>query len=356
MVREMIIMIAEEEEFCSFNEQSRQKLTANSRWLSFIDEMDEKSLKYSPKLRAMLLMSSRPFEFDRISGFLRSLRMLDLSNCAVDETCVKDLFNWISSLKRLASLNLSGIQALKEVPSSIHKLLNLQLLILNGCSHLEKIHPSITNLKKLIILDLVGCPIQYLPQGLGRLSYLQELSGFKVGSQHRKQCFQLLEIKDLIHLRVLRMHISDVAVIIDNELDVLSQLKMLKVLAIDAEDCRGKDDFEMLDKLTPPPSLQELYLKYYQRETLPEWVNPKELSRLKYLCIENSDLVNLGSGHPAWKVEGLCLKYLMKLDLQWKDLEKDMPALRYMEISHCYKLKDFPCSVIESEIWRKNQD
>lgn len=356
MVREMIIMIAEEEEFCSFNEQSRQKLTANSRWLSFIDEMDEKSLKYSSKLRAMLLMSSRRFEFDRISGFLRSLRMLDLSNCTVDETCVKDLFNWISSLKRLASLNLSGIQALKEVPSSIHKLLNLQLLILNGCSHLEKIHPSIANLKKLIILDLVGCPIQYLPQGLGRLSYLQELSGFKVVNQHRKQCFQLLEIKDLIHLRVLRMHISDVAEITDNELDVLSQLKMLKVLAIDAEDCREKDVFEMLDKLTPPPSLQELYLRYYRRETLPSWVNPKQLSRLKYLCIENSDLVNLSSGHPAWKVEGLCLKYLMKLDLQWKDLEKDMPALRYMEISHCYKLKDFPCSVIESGIWRKNQD
>ncbi|XP_062013609.1 disease resistance RPP13-like protein 4 [Rosa rugosa] len=355
MVRELIILIAEEEEFCGFDERGRQELTAKTRWLCFIDEMDEKSLKRSSKLRALLLMSSRGFDFERNSGFLlRSLRMLDLSNCTVDEHCVEDLFSWISSLKRLASLNLSGIQALKEVPSSIHKLLNLQLLLLTGCSNLVKIHPSITNLKKLIILDLGGCPIQYLPQGLGRLSYLQELSGFKVVSQPRKPSFRLLEIRELINLRVLRIHVSSTTVIADNELDVLSQLRRLNVLAIDAEDCRNNNVLEMLEGLTPPPSLQELYLRNYKKETLPNWVNPGQLSRLQYLCIENGDLVKLGSGQTTWNLEGLCLKYLMRLEVDWKDLEKDMPVLHYMEISHCYNLTDFPCSVMEPGVWRKH--
>lgn len=357
MVRELIIMIAEEEEFCKFDEQGRQQLTAKTRWLCFIDEMDEKSLKNSSKLRALLLMASRRFDFERNSGFLRSLRMLDLSNCNVDEHCVNDLFSWISSLKRLASLNLSGIQALKEVPSSIHKLLNLQLFLLTGCSNLEKIHPSITNLKKLIILDIGGCPIQYLPQGLGRLSYLQELSGFKVVSQPRKPCFRLLEIKELINLRVLRIHVSGTTKIADNELDVLSQLRRLNVLAIDAEDCRNNNVLEMLEKLTPPPSLQELYIRNYKKETLPNWVNPGQLSRLQYLCIENGDLVTLvtlSGGKTTWNLEGLCLKYLMRLEVNWKDLEKDMPVLNYMEISHCYHLKDFPCPVMEPGVWRKN--
>ncbi|KAK9928223.1 hypothetical protein M0R45_025369 [Rubus argutus] len=273
MVRELIIMIAEEEEFCKFDERGKQQLTAKTRWLCFIDEMDEKSLKNSSKLRALLLMSSRRFDFERNSGFLRSLRMLDLSNCTMDEHCVTNLFSSISSFKRLASLNLSGIQALKEVPSSIHKLLNLQLLLLTE--------------------------------------------------------------------------------IADNELDVLSQLRRLNVLAIDAEDCRKNNVLEMLEKLTPPPSLQELYIRNYKKETLPNWVNPGQLSRLQYLCIENGDLVNLSSGKSTWNLEGLCLKYLMRLEVNWKDLEKDMPVLHYMEISHCYHLKDFPCSVMEPGVWRK---
>ncbi|KAK9906034.1 hypothetical protein M0R45_000081 [Rubus argutus] len=324
MVRELIIMIAEEEEFCKFNEQGRQELTAKTRWLCFIDEMDEKSLKKSSKLRALLLMSSRRFNFEMNSRFLRSLRMLDLSNYTVDEHSGKDIFIWISPLKHLASLNLSGIQALKEVPSTIHKLLNLQLLLLTGCNNLVKIHPSITNMKKLIILDLGGCPIQYLPEELGRLSYFQELSGFKVMSQPRMPCFQLLEIKELINLRVLRIHVSGTTVIADNELDVLSHLRRLNVLDIDAEDCRNKNVLEMLEKLTPPPSLQELYLRNYKKETLPNWVNPGQLSRLQYLYIENGDLVNLSCGQTTWNLEGLCLKYLMRLEINWKDLEKDM--------------------------------
>ncbi|CAB4304397.1 unnamed protein product [Prunus armeniaca] len=105
----------------------------------------------------------------------------------------------------------------------------------------------------LIILDLDTCPIKYWPWGLRRLSYLQELYGFVV-SHLRKLCASLLKIKELTTIRELQIRISDTTVISDNALDVLCQLKGIKVLAIDAEGCTKSDVFKMLDNLTPPPS------------------------------------------------------------------------------------------------------
>ncbi|KAL5555839.1 hypothetical protein UlMin_038075 [Ulmus minor] len=363
MVRELIIKNAEEEDFCSFDEQGRQRATPDSRWIGFVDGMNKESLKNTAKLRAMLFMSSS--EKFKNFGLLRSLRVLDFSNSPLKDINIDDFFDWISSLKRLACLNISRIQGLELLPPSICKLRNLQLFVLTNSSSLKYLHPYITTLKKLIVLDVGFCPnLEYLPCGLGKLSHLQELSGFKVLSQSRKQCAQLFELKEMNQLRVLRISISDQTEISENEMDSLSQMPKLKVLSIDAENCKNKikQVLEMVDKLTPPPGLQELYLRNFHRETLPDWVNSKQLSRLKYLCVENGDLehfnvknVDEQIADTIWNIEGLCLKFLMRLDVDWKDLEKDMPRLRYLEVSRCFKLKDFPCSVKTPGAWRKVQ-
>ncbi|KAL5555578.1 hypothetical protein UlMin_037814 [Ulmus minor] len=365
MVRELIITNAEEEDFCSFDEQGRQRATPDSRWIGFFDGMHKKSLKSTSKLRAMIYMSSSETEFNSF-GLLRSLRVLDFSNSQLKEINIDDLFDWISSLQRLACLNLSGIQGLEMVPPSIRKLRNLQLFVLTNSNSLKNLHPYITTLKKLIVLDVGFCPnLECLPSGLGKLSHLQELSGFKVLSKSRTQCAQLLELKEMIQLRVLRISISDETEISENEMDSLSQMSNLKVLSIDADNCKNKSKqvLEMVDKLNPPSRLQELYLRNFHRETLPNWVNPKMLSRLKYLCVENGDLRHLNIKNfdkeiedSVWNIEGLCLKFLMRLDVDWKDLQKDMPQLCYLEVSHCYKLKDFPCSVKTPGVWRKVRD
>ncbi|XP_062088185.1 disease resistance RPP13-like protein 4 [Humulus lupulus] len=365
MVRELIITNAEEEAFCHFDLQGIQTLTPYSRWLGFTDQMNKNcSLKHVPKLRAMLVLKSSCSSVDfKNFGALRSLRVLDFSNTRLDDISVDDLFDWISSLKRLASLNLSGVQSMEMVPSSIRKLRNLQLLVLTGCNKLKKLSPSITTLRKLIVLDIGFCPLEFLPQGLDKLSYLQELTGFKVTNQSNKKNSQLHELKLLTQLRVLRISISDETEILENETNVLCELKELKVLSIDAENCKRnkKEILEMLDKLAPPPSLQELYLRNYHRETLPIWVNPVKLSELQYLCIENGDLQNLTveiedkNCHLTWNIEGLCLKFLTRLEIDWKELQEDMPLLRHLEVSHCYKLKDFPCSVKTPGFWTKKQ-
>ncbi|KAF3451835.1 hypothetical protein FNV43_RR07931 [Rhamnella rubrinervis] len=368
MVRELIILNAEEESFCSFDEKGRQTLKTEPRWVCISDALDGEPLRNKAKIRALLVMSSGERIDFRNFGFLSSLRVLDLSYTSLKEISIEDLFEWISSLKRLANLNLSGVQGLEVVPSSIRKLRNLQLLILTGCTNLKMIHPSITSLKRLIVLNLACCPLDNLPKGLGRLSHLEELSGFMAVNPLKRQycplkrqCCQLLELRKLKNLRVLWISLNDDTDISEKEENILADLKNLKVLDIDFENCKekNKEILEMVDRLTPPLILQELYLKNYHRGTLPKWVSPSQLKRLQFLSVENGDLTNLTAEnedincHTVWKIEGLCLKLLRELDVEWEDLQKDMPVLRYMEISHCYKLKGFPCPVNSKAVWRK---
>ncbi|XP_048447241.1 disease resistance RPP13-like protein 4 isoform X1 [Pyrus x bretschneideri] len=367
MVRELIIKIAGEEAFCIFNEQGKlmQKHEQNEqkpRWFGISEDMDDdqKELEVNPKLRTFFLMSSPPNNFGKNLGLLESLRVLDLSYSKVVKDssttspvlCAEDLFNYISSLKRLACLNLSGTQ-IREVPSSIQKLLNLQLLVLNGCKKLVKIHPSIKCLKRLIVLDVGDCPLDCLPKGLGSLCLLQELTGFKVVNPAKTQRCALRELSKLKKLRVLRIVLSADTEISQDEMGILSSLSNLKVLTIDAEECKERETLVKLDGLKMPPNLRELYVRNYHSNTMPNWFHPNVLSELQYLCVENCDIKKLTSDQSTWKhVEGLCLK-LLNYEEDGENLMKIMPALRYMEISHCSKFKNLPREVEEQGVWRK---
>ncbi|KAF8392512.1 hypothetical protein HHK36_022855 [Tetracentron sinense] len=131
---------------------------------------------------------------------------------------------------------------------------------------LSKMHPSITSLQKLTVLDVGYCPsLQCLPRGLGRLSNLQELSGYKLGSPSSMDGCRLSE---LTQLRVLRMNISEEGQISDDEMTVLSQFRKLKVLSIDYGNCVNKAILKKLVNIFPPPHLQELYLVMH-RDKLP---------------------------------------------------------------------------------------
>ncbi|EXB41593.1 Disease resistance RPP13-like protein 4 [Morus notabilis] len=382
MVREMIITIAEEEAFCFFDEKGKHTWKGeNCHWLGFTREMDEKLLKNNSKLRALYFFktdhpadssnsadppadrlgtSNSSLDFDKNSRPL-SLRGLDFSGLH-NEKRVKDLFDWICSLRRLACLNVSNADDLQELPSTISKLLNLQLLVLNGCTKLEKIPSSITSLKNLIVLDLVGCPLRYFPRGLGRLSNLQELKGFKVviGSQARNKTCGLGELKNLIQLRVLHITITttdDATEISEShESNILSSLAKLKVLIIDADEREEDCVLKMVESLSAPPSLQELYLRKYNFEYMPIWFNHKNLSRLQYLCVEEGKIVYLkareDSSGSNWSIRGMSLKYLPMLKVDWEHLKSVMP-LRNLEVSNCsaLTLRNFPFPLDRPGFW-----
>ncbi|KAJ0081688.1 hypothetical protein Patl1_09753 [Pistacia atlantica] len=365
LIREMVIKIANDEAFCSFDGQGKQKQAEDSRWLGFTADMKPKLLKNCSKLRALLLMSNHHVSSDMSLELLKSLRVLDFSNNKLDTIEIERLWSWICSLKRLAHLNLSGVESLKEVPRSIQKLRNLQILVLRKCKNLAKLDPSVANLKKLIILDLSFCNLQYLPNGLEKLVHLQELSGFRVESQANPRGCQLRELQYLRELRVLRLSINILSEMADDEWNVFSNLKNLKVLAIDAENCKNKSIQKVLDHLSPPPSLEQLYLEHYRHEILPKWINPKQLPSLQYLCLEDGDINHLpmsvddeteDGSISKWTLEGLRLMFLPNLVLDWQNLEKDMPFLHYAEVSHCFNLENFPFDPDKLAVWTKNQE
>ncbi|KAL4312490.1 hypothetical protein GQ457_01G005390 [Hibiscus cannabinus] len=361
LVRDLTIKIAREESFCTFDEHGRQRPGIPSRRLGYTGEEDVRSLNRKSKLRAFLMTNTSPISLENTIPLFRvkSLRVLDFCQNKLENIPIQRLLHWIISLRRLSYLNLRGVASLKELPQLIGELRNLQLLVLNGCNNLQKLPSSITNLHKLNVLDIGHCPmIQYLPQGLGRLSNLQELSGFTVPSTAEKNGCRLGELRWLIKLKVLRVNINEDSHIAEEELIVLSNLQQLKVLSINTEGCEKEDTFRKLDRLSPPPHLEELYLRYYRGVTTPMWMNPKSLRELNYLCIENGDLQFVhpsfdGGETVTWKVEGLCLKFLARLQVEWALVHSVMPRIRYVEVSHCYMLKSFPCNIEKLGVWRK---
>ncbi|KAL7261767.1 hypothetical protein ACSBR1_000222 [Camellia fascicularis] len=140
------------------------------------------------------------------------------------------------------------------------------------------------------------------------------------------------------------------------------RLQKLRVLLINAENCEDVNILEKLNKLTPPPHLEELYFGHYHGEATPDWINPNSLPELQYLCLEYARLVDMSplfwssDGGNSWKVERLCLKFLPRLPVEWSKVQGVMPSLRYLEVSHCYMLLSFPCDVVNLGSWTKSDE
>ncbi|CAN4104845.1 unnamed protein product [Withania somnifera] len=364
MVRDMTILVAEEETFCNFN-RGMHIATVNSRHLGVTKETTFQSLAGNSKLRALLLTTTNYIGFNKKIALaeVKTLRVLDLSCVKLENICILDLWQWITSLKRLAYLNLRNVANLEEIPDSVRKLWGLQILVLRECKELKKLPTSITTLPRLAILDVGSCPsISYIPQGLSRLSNLEELYGFKIPSPATIEACRLSEVVALTQLRVLQLDITEESMIEDKELAALKQLQLLRVLSINAGDCENKDIIRKLDNLSPPTRIEELYLRHFLGETTPAWLSPILLPQLQYLCIEDSRVLNCmsekfwGDNEGNWKVEGLCLKFLPRLGETWETFQSAMPALKYLEVSHCNSLKNFPCNIEGLGCWIKQDE
>ncbi|KAM3395426.1 disease resistance RPP13-like protein 4 [Capsicum galapagoense] len=364
MVRDMIILMAEDEKFCSFN-RGRHIATVDSRHLGVMKETTFQSLAGNSKLRALLLTTTNFIGFNRKIALaeIKTLRVLDLSFVRLDNICLLDLWQWITSLKRLAYLNLRDVANLEEIPDSVRKLWGLQILVLRECKELKSLPASITTLPRLAILDVGGCPsFSCLPQGLSGLSNLEELYGFKIPSPATTEACRLSEVVALNQLRVLQLDITEESTIEEKELAALKQLRLLRVLSINAWDCENKHIIRKLDNLSPPTHVEELYLRHFLGETTPAWINPISLPQLQYLCIEDSRVLShmnenfWGDNEGSWNVEGLCLKFLPRLGETWETFETAMPALKYLEISHCNSLKNFPCNIEGLGYWTKPEE
>nr|XP_023918696.1 protein SUPPRESSOR OF npr1-1, CONSTITUTIVE 1-like [Quercus suber] len=106
-------------------------------------------------------------------GILKELVLLYL-----DFTSIMELPSSIGGLICLTSLTLKGCKKLVCLPNTICCLKSLECLRLSGCSNFENLPENLGNVKGLKELDLSGTAIKELPSSIERLMHLTSLTLF----------------------------------------------------------------------------------------------------------------------------------------------------------------------------------
>lgn len=357
MVRDVVIKMAEDDAF--FNTEGK-----NCRHLGIASSMTQKA---NHKLRA-LLSTTKTGEVNKIASNTakkfcksRNLRAMDLSRSIFD-TPLSGLLHQIGVLQHLTYLSVSNTHPLVQLPPSLDKLSNLQVLDASYCQNLKILPPCIMTFKKLRVLDASYCgSLEYLPKGLGRLSNLEVLLGFKPAKSSQLEGCRIGELRNLIRLRTLGIRLSCSDEIGDTEVNVLVNLQELQHLSISCFDSHGNNDLTAkLDKLFPPQQLHELSLEFYPGKISPSWLNPISLPILRYLSISSGNLARmnekfLGNDNTVWKIEGLLLESLSDFEEEWERLQQVMPALRVVNVSWCPELVSFPIENVgfRGGVWKE---
>ncbi|XVE82565.1 hypothetical protein DITRI_Ditri16bG0015700 [Diplodiscus trichospermus] len=349
MVRDLVLKIAEDDAYYKTK-------SINCRHLGVCNNMDRKELTANQKLRG-LVSTTKSGEVNKIESSIaknfsecRYLRVLDISK-SIFELPLSSLLYHIGSLQHLTYLCLSNTHPLIELPASLEKLTNLQILDVSYCQNLKSLPYYLITFKKLKILDVSHCgSLECLPKGLGRLSNLEVLLGFRPARSNHG-C-HIGELRNLTQLRMLGLHLTHGDEIRDNEVNAIMNLQDLDNLSISCFDSHGSDLTSKLDKFCPPQQLHELSLKFYPGKISPTWLNPLSLPMLKYLSILSGDLANMhpnfwgDNGNVVWKIEGLMLESLSDLVLQWPRLQQVMQTLRIVNVSWCPELVSFPIDAV----------
>ncbi|PON71485.1 Spastin [Parasponia andersonii] len=362
MVRDLVIGIAKEDAFLG-------KDVSNSRHLSIDTPMAREQMIANAKLRA-LLSTTKSGEVNRIASNIarkfcesRYLRAIDLSR-SIFETPLSGLLRNVGYLQHLTYLSVNNTHPLVQLPPSLEKLHNLQILDVSYCQNLKSLPTYIVTFKKLRILDVNHCgSLESLPKGLGRLSQLEVLLGFKPAKSNQPEGCRIGELRNLMKLRKLGLQLTRGDEIADTEVHAMVKLQELQHLSISCFDCHGDDIITKLDKFYPPEQLHELSLKFYPGKISPMWLNPISLPMLRYLSICSGNLSKMHQGFwgddntAVWRIEGMLLESLSDFEEEWLKVKQVMPSLRVVSASWCPELVSFPIEDIgfRGRVWKKEE-
>ncbi|KAK2986961.1 hypothetical protein RJ640_004922 [Escallonia rubra] len=304
---------------------------------------------------------------ERVGNF-KLLRVLDLQDAPLDE-----FPGYVVSLTLLRYLSLRNATKIKEVPTSIKKLLCLQTLDLRqtGVTKLPKEILYLHNLRHLLAyrydvknyVDFDSVQGVEIFAGIGYLTNLQNLSLVKYKPD--KHCKILRELGRLTQLRKLGLfHVKSA----DGKHLCTSIEKMKNLRTLDVRSTSEEEYLNMEGRLHPPPNLQRLYLKG-RLHKIPAWVCPplNHLSKigLKWSKLKASpldylqdlpelvelELVDAYTGVELVFAVG-SFKKLKKLHVEKLDQlhtvviqEGAVPDLQKMVLCNCVNLKKLPLGI-----------
>ncbi|KAJ9692795.1 hypothetical protein PVL29_011742 [Vitis rotundifolia] len=294
------------------------------------------------------------------------LRALDLSGNVFFGELPKNL----GKLIHLRFLDLSNNFILGGLPETICDLYNLQTLIVS--EFLTKLPQGMRKLINLRHLEWGGGRGSMLPKGIGRLTSLRTLTGFRI--------IGVCKIGELKNLNSLRggLVISGIANVKDAEEAGEAELKNKKHLhQLELEDfgrLAPAASKGVAEALQPHQNLKSLKISHYDAATeFPSWIAASSLAQLKKLeivyCAQVTCLPPLGE---LPLLESLIIEHIKRLKyvggeflgssttafpklkhLRFNDMEKwekweikegrsVMPCLHFLSILKCPKLESLP--------------
>jgi len=229
------------------------------------------------------------------------LRVLDLTGSSIQTVpgCIGNLIHL-----RLLDLDATEISCL---PECIGSLINLQVLNLQRCKALHILPSGLTQLCNLRCLSLLGTPINQVPKDIGRLEFLNDLSGFPVGggcvNGQAQDGWRLKELEHLSQLRRLLV-IKLESATPHNTDSLLIDKRHLKLLSLCCtkrtyepyleEDCSNIE--KIFEQLIPPHNLEQLGIDGFFGRRFPTWLGTTHLSSIKILALsECNSCVHLPS-------------------------------------------------------------
>ncbi|KAJ8762005.1 hypothetical protein K2173_006607 [Erythroxylum novogranatense] len=308
------------------------------------------------KLRTLIIQFVRcessltVVELESIFDHLTCLRTLNLRHCDI-----KEVPSSINRLVHLRLLDLSGNKNLEKLPENLCDCYNLQALILKWCRKLVKLPKMIEKLINLMYLDIEGSyEIKYLPKGIGNLWHLRELT-VVIASVNESETFSIVEMEKFKNLRG-RLEIRGLGNVRKLEEARKAQLKKKKSvtelsLSFDGDHVQEDKD-ELLEALEPPSDLEILSIYKFKGKTLfPSWM--MKLNLLRKLVINNSK--NCEELPPLGKLlclEELCLRRMRvkRVGVKFMGIEKEkeastsflsFPKLKILQFWSCWEWEEW---------------
>ncbi|XP_030516344.1 disease resistance protein RPM1-like [Rhodamnia argentea] len=366
ILREILLTKTKDQNFAKVSNPMTAKCSGDARRLAIHCSLANTQLS---KINAVRLRSLLVFgvpDLPANSSLLLSLgnefkllEVLDLTDAPLD------VFpNEIVRLYHLKHLSLRG-KKINRIPSTIGNLQKLEILDLKN-TFVSELPASIQRLRRLRHLLLyryeVGLDLYYRKYGfragarIGGLVSLQKLCCIEADRENRV-IMDIGSMKQLTKLNLRNLRREDRNALCSS-IQNLSRLQVLSLCSVDPAEVID------IEQLTPPRSLQRLYLEG-RLEKLPSWTSSLysvarlylRHSRLQNDPLESLEalpnLVELQLGD-AYEGESLCFRrggfprlkllWLIKLkNLKWVTMEEDtMPSLEKLTLRRCESLKEMP--------------
>ncbi|GKV46847.1 hypothetical protein SLEP1_g53808 [Rubroshorea leprosula] len=181
--------------------------------------------------------------------------------------------------------------AIERLPKSVSKLYNLQTLRFTDCKSLEKLPSGIKNLVSLrhIYFD----DERLVPSSIGKLTSLQTLPLFVVGTGKGRRIEELENLKELRgKLKICKLELVSPSEA--SKAKLKEKGKLIKLQFVWSKDGANKD-MGVLEGLQPHSNLQSLTIENYRGGNWPSWMTSKgsppssQLNRLVKLKLIDCD-------------------------------------------------------------------